>query len=88
MTTALKIRGESVRSMERAAVVRVAQAVLSPVGALDPSKHVIERPVLHHQHDDVFDAGRVRSGENRLREDAVERGTSDAESTAQYGGVL
>ena len=60
MTATLKIRCESVGPVERAVGGGVAQALLSSFGAFDPAKHVIERPVLHHQHDDVFDAGRFR----------------------------
>ena len=47
----LEIRREWPRRVRDAGFVDVGQSLLSPVGAGKPSQHVIERAILHHQHD-------------------------------------
>jgi hypothetical protein len=45
--------------MQHAGVVRVPQPALTAVCTVEPAQHVVERSVLHHEHDDVLDARRV-----------------------------
>src|SRR4029453_18343160 len=66
MPAALKVRRGGKRLMRRALTVDVAQPSLTAVGAFEPSQHVIERSVLHHEHDDVIDAGGVRRRQPRI----------------------
>jgi hypothetical protein len=55
------------------------QPGLLAVGAGQPAEKVVERPVLHHQDDDVVDARRGRrrepTGGGRCRDTSPPRGT-------------
>ena len=53
----LEIGGEGMRLLQVPIAVRVLQAGLPPVSAVQPSEQVIERAVLHHDDDDVIDPG-------------------------------
>src|SRR5206468_10581656 len=54
---ALEAGSEWNRGVASAAAIGVAQPRLHAVGAREPAEEVVERAVLHHEHDDVLDAG-------------------------------
>src|SRR5438309_5217012 len=63
--------------MRDAVRVDVRQPRLPPVGARQPTEHVVEGAVLHHQHHDVLDAGvfRVRADVARHEDGGIEEAT-------------
>ena len=56
VTAALKVRGQRKSRMGNAGGVDVREPRLLAVGAREPAEEMVERPVLHHEHDDVLDA--------------------------------
>src|SRR5215469_10652241 len=55
--------------MRHSVRVRIAQARLLAIGALDPAEEMVEAAILHRHHDDVLDAGlRRRRQCDRARE--------------------
>src|SRR5882724_5973339 len=55
---ALEIRRQLVRGVEPAHRIRIREPSLLAVRSRDPAEEVIERSVLHHQHDDVAEVTR------------------------------
>jgi hypothetical protein len=51
VTAALKVGSEAMRPVKHAGVIRISQPSLPALGTIEPAQHVIERAVLHHQHD-------------------------------------
>ncbi len=64
---ALEVGREREGLMCNAVGVDVREACLLAVCAGQPAQHVVERPVLHHDHDDVVDSGARRLRQPRLR---------------------
>ena len=75
---ALVVVGEPVVAYVRPSTVGEAQAGLAAVGSGQPAEVVVERPVLHHQHDERVDRQVARRGDgphplapSRLGDDRV-----------------
>ena len=52
-----KVSREMVRRVNRAGLVRVTESGLLSVCVWKPAKKVIEAAILHHDNDDMLDAG-------------------------------
>ena len=66
VAAALVVGSKPIRAVQRSRRVRVSQSRLPPVGTVEPSQHVVERTVLHHQDDDVLDARFVGERQRRV----------------------
>ena len=64
---ALPVGGELVGLVRVALLVDEAQTGLLAVGAGEPTDHVVERPVLHHQHHDGVEGSVARVGQRGAR---------------------
>src|SRR5260370_31179045 len=56
MRAAGEIRRQTIRLVSRAARILILQSGLFSVGPAHPSEEVVEAPVFHGHHDDVFNA--------------------------------
>src|SRR5262245_47984026 len=73
MAASLKVRGERVGRLQHTRPVRIREPCLAAVRARKPSEKMIERSVLHHEHDDVLDARVLRFGKLVRRRPGQER---------------
>jgi hypothetical protein len=68
MSAALEV-GEMIRGVRQSIFghVEVRETGLASIGTRYPPEEMVEGPILHHQHDDVIDAGFGRRGKRAGR---------------------